>query len=229
MRKLKHIVSLLLAAIMMSMSILSVGAEENIGVQDISDTELFSQVQVYTTAEDIDSILRDKPELEEYNNKLLQKGYILENIVVKTYNGNTSTYGLNSDTSDEIVIMDHRQPARSKKVFAEDIYNTIAYINNPVMVTLGFIDYVWIPFTLFGITTEMVGTSLSEEWYQVSDNNTLHTKVAYIYDAERDDKYWGAEASCMHVSGTVIEVVYNDNNDAYQCSESFNMDLKSPN
>ena len=38
----------------------------------------------------------------------------------------------------------------------------------------------------------------------------VQTKAAYIYDEDDNRKYWGADASSMHISATITMVVYDD-------------------
>ena len=166
----------------------------------------------------------DDPKLLEYNLQLEEQGFELEKISVK-YESLLTRRG----TSDYTTTLTHKQPTRTKKVYNENIYNSINDFDSLIEQVVGSIKYSWIATDLFNISVESISNYFSKGWIEFETNDTLHTKVAYIYDDERGKHFWGAQASRLNNTGSIESVQYDNSNDAFTKTKNINVKLDSEN
>ena len=214
MRTLKKFLAFVICLACLSNFGLTVLASDT--VQGVCDNNLRYELSY----EEYQKILQADAKTLLRHQELLSEGYELVKVeeIVNRERG----------ASGKIVETTYKQPVKRKVVYSKEGFNSLANINNPLQVFLGAATkYVWIPVTLFGLSTNMVADYFSNGRNEIIVDQNLHIKAAYYYDSTKDKYWYGYDAEQLVESVSIVCAFNKANGDPYHESKSRNYTYSS--
>ena len=216
MRKCKKIIAFLICVACFANSVLMTYAAEE------TDFASDNEIRYELSEKEYQDILEMDKRTMQRRQELLSQGYEFvkaEEIISME----------KSSPTGKIVESTYKQPVKRKVVYSKEVFNSIANANNAIQVILGAVTkYVWVPVTLFGLSTNMISDYFSNGRNEITVDQNLHIKAAYYYDSSKDKYWYGYEAQQLVESISVVCAFNKSNGDPYHESKSRNYTYSSP-